>query len=41
MNIQFDETGWEHFQYWLTQDKKTLKKINKLLADICVTATAA
>ena len=34
MKIQFDETGWEQFQYWLEQDKKTLKKINKLLDDI-------
>ena len=34
MKIQFNETGWEQFQYWLEQDKKTLKKINRLLADI-------
>lgn len=34
MKIQFDETGWEQFQYWLEQDKKTLKIINKLLDDI-------
>lgn len=34
MKILFNETGWEQFQYWLEQDKKTLKKINKLLADI-------
>ncbi|MBP5174764.1 MAG: Txe/YoeB family addiction module toxin [Treponema sp.] len=34
MKIQFNEIGWEQFQFWLDQDKKTLKKINKLLADI-------
>ena len=34
MKIQFDATGWNQFQYWLEQDKKTLKKINKLLDDI-------
>lgn len=34
MKIQFNEAGWGQFQYWLEQDKKTLKKINKLLADI-------
>ena len=34
MKVQFNEVGWEQFQYWLEQDKKTLKKINKLLADI-------
>ena len=34
MKISFEERAWEQFQYWLEQDKKTLKKINKLLADI-------
>lgn len=34
MKVQFNEAGLEQFQYWLEQDKKTLKKINKLLADI-------
>lgn len=34
MKIAFEETAWEQFQYWLEQDKKTLKKIRKLLADI-------
>lgn len=31
---QFTETAWDHYQFWLQQDKKVLKKINKLLADI-------
>lgn len=26
--------GWNDYVYWQTQDKKTLKKINKLLSDI-------
>ncbi|AGT43340.1 Txe/YoeB family addiction module toxin [Treponema pedis] len=34
MKIQFDESAWEQFQYWQEQDKKTLKKINKLIEDI-------
>ncbi|MBO7639949.1 MAG: Txe/YoeB family addiction module toxin [Treponema sp.] len=34
MKIQFSEAGWEQFLYWLEQDKKTIRKINKLLADI-------
>ncbi len=34
MKIQFNELGWEQFQFWLDQDKKTLKKINKLLENI-------
>ena len=31
--IWFDE-AWEDYLYWQTQDRKTLKKINALLADI-------
>lgn len=34
MKISFEERGWEQFQCWLEQDKKTLKKINWLLSDI-------
>jgi len=28
------DTSWEDYLYWQTQDKKTLKRINKLLQDI-------
>lgn len=28
------EKAWEDYLYWQTQDKKTLKKINRLLTDI-------
>lgn len=31
--IWHDE-AWEDYLYWQTQDKKTLKKINRLLIDI-------
>lgn len=31
--IWHDE-AWEDYLYWQTQDKKTLKKINRLLTDI-------
>ena len=34
MNICFTETGWKDYLYWEAQDKKTLKQINKLIADI-------
>ena len=34
MKISFEERAWEQFQFWLEQDKKTWKKINKLLNDI-------
>ncbi|MGI5873347.1 MAG: Txe/YoeB family addiction module toxin [Bacillota bacterium] len=28
------DTAWEDYLYWQTQDKKTLRKINRLLLDI-------
>ena len=28
------DTSWGDYLYWQTQDKKTLKRINKLLQDI-------
>ena len=34
MNKTFHKAAWEDYLYWQTQDKKTLKKINKILADI-------
>ncbi len=33
-NICFTIKAWEEYCYWQTQDKKTLKRINLLLADI-------
>lgn len=34
MNKVFTENGWKDYIYWLTEDRKTLKKINRLLDDI-------
>lgn len=34
MKINFTETGWIDYLYWQEQDKKTLKRINKLIQDI-------
>lgn len=34
MNRSFTETGFEHYLYWQTQDRKTLKKINEIIIDI-------
>jgi toxin YoeB len=34
MKINFTETGWRDYVYWQGQDKRTIKQINKLLADI-------
>ncbi|MBR6400811.1 MAG: Txe/YoeB family addiction module toxin [Firmicutes bacterium] len=31
---QFTETAWEEYLYWLTQDKRTTRKINELIKDI-------
>ena len=35
MNILFSERAWEDYVHWQSRDKKTLKKINLLLQDIC------
>ena len=35
MNKVFTQNGWDDDIYWQTEDKKTLKKINKLIEDIC------
>lgn len=32
--LAFDPNGWEDYVYWQTQDRKTLKRINILIADI-------
>lgn len=32
--LAFDPNGWEDYLYWQAQDRKTLKRVNSLLADI-------
>ena len=34
MRLLWEDRAWREYLYWQTQDKKTLKKINALLADI-------
>ena len=34
MNKLWQDEAWADYIYWQTQDKKTLKRINKLLQDI-------
>ncbi len=34
IKLHFSDIGWENYIYWQGQDKKTLKRINKLIADI-------
>ena len=33
-NLTFTNKAWEEYCYWQSQDKKTLKRINTILADI-------
>ena len=32
--VAFDPNGWEDYVYWQTQDRRTLKRINQLVADV-------
>ena len=34
MIVGFADRGWEDYQHWTANDKKTLKRINLLLNDI-------
>lgn len=33
-HLVFKEKSWSEYLYWQTQDRKTLKRINQILADI-------
>lgn len=35
MKLLFSEQAWEDYQYWLSTDKKLLKRINLLIRDTC------
>lgn len=35
MKILWESHAWEDCVYWQFQDKKTLKKINRIITDIC------
>ena len=34
MHKDFSDDAWEDYTYWVIHDKKVLKKINQLFADI-------
>ena len=34
MRLLWEETAWEDYLYWQTQDKKTMKRINALIKDM-------
>lgn len=33
LELTFTAQGWEDYLYWQAQDKRTLKKVNKLIKD--------
>jgi toxin YoeB len=33
-SLAFDPNGWEDYVYWQAQDRRTLKRINLLIADV-------
>jgi toxin YoeB len=33
-NLLFTPSGWEDYIYWLDKDRKTIKKINRLIKDV-------
>lgn len=35
--LAWDKNGWSDYLYWQSQDKKTLKRINKLIQNALVT----
>ena len=35
MNKVFTDNAWADYTYWQTEDRRTLKRINKLIEDIC------
>lgn len=34
MKILWEDRAWEDYLYWQEQDRKTLKRVNKLIAEI-------
>lgn len=37
MRFIFSEQAWEDYQYWVSHDRKTLKRVNQLLQEIART----
>lgn len=35
MRLLWEDRAWADYLYWQTQDRKTLKRINALIKDIC------
>ncbi|MGK0740290.1 Txe/YoeB family addiction module toxin [Leucobacter sp. Z1108] len=32
--LAFDRHGWDDYTYWQSQDRKTLRRVNALIADL-------
>ncbi|MBU3994676.1 MAG: Txe/YoeB family addiction module toxin [Actinobacteria bacterium] len=32
--VAFDRHGWDDYTYWQSQDRKTLRRVNALIADL-------
>lgn len=37
LKLAWEKNGWDDYLYWQSQDKKTLRKINKLINNILKT----
>ena len=35
MRLLWEDRAWEDYLYWQNRDKKTLKRVNSLIKDIC------
>ncbi|MGC1207296.1 MAG: Txe/YoeB family addiction module toxin [Ornithinimicrobium sp.] len=35
MNVVFAPQAWDDYRYWQTHDRTTLKRINRLIDDMC------
>ena len=33
MRLVFTDHGWEDYQHWVTNDRRTLKRLNRLIGD--------
>ena len=33
MRLVFTDHGWEDYQHWVTNDRRTLKRLNRLIED--------
>jgi toxin YoeB len=40
VNVSFTEDGWDDYVYWQSQDRKTLRRINRLITETMRDPTA-